>query len=240
MNMDKTIKFISRSTYHFNVAQKPFPAAQAIPDWWKNSPSYIQPDSTPTKKFRVRNGMANTAFKKCAPMLDGLTSGYIIPLWADVQVDMDEGVPFINWRVTEDVFTMHGEQASQMPSPPGYHKMIFKYTNPWRIITPPGYSILVIEPLGYRHLPFRPVPAVIDTDVSTLELLFPVWVKDNIDEVVPVGTPIAQIIPFKRDSWQAEIIEGTKEEYNMVQDANFGKYLVNHYSRHVRQKKSYK
>lgn len=238
--MDKKIKFISRSTYHFNVADKPFPASKAIPDWWKNSPTYINPDNSPTKQFRVRNRMANTAFKKCAPMLDGLTSGYIIPLWADVQVNMDQGLPFINWRVTEDVFTMHGEQASHQPHPAGYHKNVFKYLNPWRIITPPGYSILVVEPLGYRELPFRPIPAVIDTDVSTLELLFPVWVKNDLDTVVEAGTPVVQIIPFKRDSWQAEIIEGTKEEYETLEDANFGKHLVNHYMRHVRQSKSYK
>jgi hypothetical protein len=238
--MTKQIKFISRSEYHFAVADKPVPAASRLPDWWKNSPSYLTFEGDATKKIRVRNTHANTAFKKCAPMLDSLTSGYLIPLWADVQINEENDEPFINWRVKKHVFETHATQASDIPVPIGYNKRVFKYMNPWRIVTPPGYSILVVEPFAYRNLPFRPIPAVVDSDVSTLELLFPVWVKDGLDQVVEAGTPIAQIIPFKRNSWQAEVIQGTAEEYEKLEDANFGKHLVNHYSRFVRQTKTYK
>jgi hypothetical protein len=236
----KQIKFTSVSEYHFKVAEKPYPAAQAIPDWWKNSPAYLKEDGTETKKFKIINRISNTGFKKCAPMLDGLTSGYIIPLWADVHAEINNDEPYLNWRVTRPVFQEHGKQARDIPNPKGYNKTVFKYLNPWLIQTPPGYSFLAIEPLGYRGLPFRPIPAVIDADVSTLELLFPVWVKEGIDEVVEAGTPIVQILPFKRDSWVSEFIEGNREDYQTLEDANFGKHLINHYSRRVRQKKSYK
>ena len=237
----KTIQFISRSEYHFKVAEKPFPSSQAVPEWWRVSPSYVNAETqTPEKKLRLKNRVANLGFKKCTPMLDGLLSGYIIPLWADVEVHIENTEPIINWRVKEQVFQEHGTQAKDIPTPAGYHKTVFKYMNPWRIKTPPGYSLLVVEPLGYRSLPFRPVPAVVDTDVSILELLFPVWVKEKSDGVIEAGTPIVQVLPFKRDSWISEFIEGNKKDYEILEDANFGKHLVNHYAKRIRQNKSYK
>lgn len=236
----KKITFTAKSNYHTKVADKPYPAASAVPTWWKMSPSYIDNNGQPTKVFRVRNRQANTAFKKCGPMLEALTMGYIVPLWADVQVNTENEHPFINWRVKDQVFEQHGAQASEVPNPVGYHKTVFKYMNPWLITTPPGYSILAIEPPGYRNGVFKPIPGIVDTDATSLELLFPVWVRNDTDEVVESGTPIVQILPFKRDSWESEFLETTLDEYMTRQDAEFGKYLINNYMRRIRKNRSYR
>ena len=36
------IEFIALDKHSFEVCPKPFPASQAIPDWWKNASPYIK------------------------------------------------------------------------------------------------------------------------------------------------------------------------------------------------------
>ena len=89
--MAKTIKFTAKDPYGWEVQPKPFPASQAIPEWWRSvTPYEISPDNPDGKKLIVKNALSNTTFKKCTPMLDALTTGYILPLWSDVQVTIEQ------------------------------------------------------------------------------------------------------------------------------------------------------
>jgi hypothetical protein len=79
-----------------------------------------------------------------------------------------------------------------------------KWNNPWAIKTPPGYSCLITQPF-HRDLPFTILPGIVDTDTYPVPINFP-CVLSNIEfeGLIPAGTPLAQIIPFKRDSWISE------------------------------------
>jgi len=195
------------------------------------------------KSLSVVDHSANLTGKKCVPMLDALTSGYLIPLWSDVYVDASNelAIPEITWRVSRDVFLLHGDQTEGVEAPEDFHSQPFKYLNYWRIITPPGYSILVTQPFGFRNTNFQAIPAVIDTDKSQLQILFPVWVKKGFKGVIEKGTPIAQVTPFKRDNWEAEYSTYSNEEdYRNLEDANFGSNIINNYMRREWSKKTYK
>ena len=238
----KKINFRSRSKTEFEIQDRPYPASQAVPDWWKKATPYnVEPRNPEGKKFFVSNRTSNATFKKCTPMLDGLTSGYIIPLWADVQVTQTDPVPTLTWRTVHDVFSLHGESARDVPPPPGYHNIVLKYHNAWIPQTPPGYSIMVTSPHGYQDLPFKAIPAVLDSDRSTLELLFPMWIKRDYEGVVERGTPLVQLTPFKREDWQAEFDYYEDSEYRfIVEERNFNATLVNHYIKRHWSKKTYK
>jgi len=240
--MTKIIKFTATSEEGYQVQERPFPASQAIPQWWRDEVPYqIGPENPDGKKIIVDGGVSNASFKKCTPMLDALTSGYIIPLWSDVQVRMVDGYQRVTWRTTTSgVFELHGPTGlPNMEAPEGY-KTVFKYSNTWIPETPPGYSVLITAPFGYRNLPFHAIPAVIDSDKSTLEVVPPMWLREGFEGIVEKGTPMFQVTPFKRENWKAEFGFRTHQEHKIIVDKNFGSTLVNHYVRNVWSKKSYK
>ena len=238
----KQITFEALNEYYYNVAPKPYPAKESIPDWFRNMQPYRVTDENPDgKKLLVRNGFSNATFKKCTPMLDALTSGYIFPLWADVQVtDMKEEVPLITWKIRKyDVFELHGPDSTEMTTPTGYHPRVFKYSNPWIPLLPKGYSYLVTQPFGFRDTPFHAIPAIID-DGTTLDIPFPVWVKKGFNGIVERGTPMVQITPFKRESWISNFTHSTDEERHIIMSKGFDGVIKNHYLTNFWKKKEYK
>ncbi len=243
-NMNK-IKFIAEDEYFNKVLTWPEPASHFIPQWWKDFELYrYMPGNPDGKKLLVRDGFSNATPRKCPPMLDAINFGYIVPLWSDVQIlsNTDDGLAYINWRTQRQVFEIHGFQAEKIGTPPGYCKNVFKYYSGMYLKTPPGYSVLVVPPLGYRDLPVQVVPGVLDTDQNNLmNILLPCWVKSGLDnQIIEKGTPIAQIIPFKREDWKMETDSLKNGESQAIVDSGFGSTIVNHYMRKVRQHKSYK
>jgi hypothetical protein len=238
--MKQVIKFEAKDEYGWEVTERPYPATQAIPEWWKAMTPYTKSEDNPKgNKLIVRNFASNAGPKKCVPMLDAITSGYIIPLWADVQVQNVGEEKSITWRVTQNVFEEHGIQAREVQTPIGYNPQVFKFINKWRIITPKGYSCLITQPFGYRQTGVQAIPAVIDTDKNSLEILPPVWFANDFEGILEKGTPIIQVIPFKRSDWKAEYSYLKDDQYRRLEDKNFGGTIINHYMKKVWSKKTY-
>jgi hypothetical protein len=239
--MKQIIKFQARDEYGWEVAPRPYPATQAIPNWWKAMTPYSKsPDNPKGSKLIVRELLSNASPKKCVPMLDALTSGYIIPLWSDVQISNEGDNKLVTWRVTEPVFQIHGMQTrTDVEAPNGYNPQVFKFLNKWNIITPKGYSCLLVQPFGYRKTGVQAVPAVIDTDRSNLEILPPVWFENDFEDILEKGTPLVQVIPFKRSDWKAEYSYLKNDQYRKLEDKNFGSTIVNHYIKNMWSKKTY-
>lgn len=204
------------------------------------TPYFVSPENPDGKKLIIRDRIPNATFKKCTPMLDGITSGYIIPLWADVQVS-NSIPPTITWKTSHTVFSSHGIDSMAVPPPPGYTNWVFKYHNCWIPKTPPGYSVIITAPFGYQDLPFKAIPAIVDSDKSTLELVFPMWLKQGFEGIVEAGTPMVQITPFKRTEWTSEFDYYEDGEYKgIVEERNFNTTIVNHYIKRHWSKKTYK
>jgi hypothetical protein len=242
--MTEKITFRATHKHGFDTQMQPTPASKFIPDWWKSMNIYedIAP-GVPANKLIINNRNPNYSFKKCTPMLDAITSGYIIPLWADVQLnqlDSDLGYE-INWKVREsNVFDVHGGDTEKLENPDGYHNKAVKYLSTWIPHTPPGYSCLITSPFGYKNLPFKSIPAVVDTDKSTLEVVFPMWVSSTFNGIVEKGTPLVQVTPFKRVAWEAEFDYYKEGEFASVREKNFNGTIIGHYLKNVWSKKVYK
>ena len=120
------IEFVALDKYSFEVCPKPFPASQALPKWWKDASPYIKDSDNPTgKKIIIQNLASNASFKKCVPMLDLLSAGYIVPLWADVQVAQNEYGPILTWRVSRNVFELHnGQEVGAISSGTATRKLL--------------------------------------------------------------------------------------------------------------------
>jgi hypothetical protein len=63
--------------------------------------------------------------------------------------------------------------------------------------------------------------------------------ENDFEGVIEKGTPIAQIIPFKRDSWNAEFDFLENGEYKKIEDKNFNSTIVGHYLKNAWSKKEF-
>ena len=192
--------------------EQPQPASRFIPDWYKNMESYIGGEKKPNG-----SGVSQVTIKKCMPVFDAITAGYIITLPADVYVSIKDEKQYFEWSSLGLVSFHPIEQAPEHPSrkPHAYPK----WNNPWAIKTPKGYSTLFVQPM-HRESVFTILPGIVDTDTYTAPVNFPMVINDpNFEGLIPQGTPIAQVIPFKREGWKMEIgsIEELKEQHNITQ-----------------------
>jgi hypothetical protein len=245
--MDNRIEFIYHNELPYKMGVFPQPAKIFLPQWYKNmTPYYISDINPEGKKIIVENQVSNATAKKCTPMLDSIISGYIVPLWCDVQIkqikneDTKQWFPRISWRINSSVFSLHGPSSQEIPAPFGYSPIVFKFITWFRIKTPNGYSIMINSPAGHYQLPFYAVPAIIDSDKSVIDNNFPCWIQEGFEGIVEKGTPMAQVTPFKRLNWKSEFSLISSEEHDLYEQIGFSSNIVNNYVRNIWSKKEYK
>lgn len=226
--LDKIIEFTLVHKELESVAEFPSPAIKNLPKWYKDMPSYED-----NKKI-YKGASVNLTMKKCVPVFDAISSGYIIKTWTDTYFE-DEGV---TWSIQESpLAAVEGHPASQIPGYPitsYYKKHAYKWANPWHIRTPKGYSTMFVTPIGH-HLPFKIIEGVVDTDTFPLSINFPFFLMQGFSGVIPHGTPMVQLIPFKRDSFKSKLGFINKEKYQSeknLHDRTFtNKYKINWWNR---------
>lgn len=191
---------IFTNTINFEGIEKPKPASNFVPEWYKQTNSYLKKE-----KNQLNSEIPEGTIKKCIPVFDAITAGYIITLPADVIVDqkIDENgikTPFYSWSGF-NLITFHPVEQAEL-YPIDNKNSYPKFMNPWGITTPKGWSILIVNPL-HRDLPFTILTGLVDTDTYNNPINFPFVLKDKDWEgLIPKGTPIAQIIPIKRQPWK--------------------------------------
>ena len=143
------------------------------------------------------------------PVFDALTAGYIIPLPCDVYVFQENGVPAYKWPDQTFVGKHAASQLGNHPTATGFPPA--KFINTWIVKTPPGYSCMFVPPMHHDNM-FKVLEGVVDTDTYHGAVEFPFQLKDTSWEgLIPAGTPMVQVIPFKRESWSHEIINNEDE-----------------------------
>ncbi len=215
--MSKQIVFHSDST-NLEILP-PAPASKIIPGWYR-------------KMSGVNEKVMS--LKKCVPFLDSITSGYIIPLSADITWDKKSKYFYSNSQV--DITSMHeNSQVKDFDLPEEYDTTPHKWENRWFAKTPKGYSTLFVHPLNRIDLPFYSLSGIVDTDKHPMIINFPFFLKKNFEGTIKSGTPIIQAIPFKRDKWSHKIIDqGASHLYPYtykVMEPPFGFYKRNFWTR---------
>lgn len=183
----------------------PAPASKFLPEWYKQTPEYVNGEKN------VERGNISHTIKKCIPVFDSLTAGYIIPTYVDVFISEEEGAPYYQWPQFNAISFHPIIQAEKHPSQNGVPYP--KWINPWSIQTPPGYSTLFVPPLNNPNKYFTIIPGIVDTDQYSLPINFPFVLNDvSYRGMIPAGTPMVQAIPFKRDGWTHSIGYSDAEE----------------------------
>jgi hypothetical protein len=193
--------------------EKPKPASKMIPEWLKKTKSYM----VGNRPFVSEDGHTNSTIKKCIPIFDSLTSGYIITTPSDILVSVKDGEQFYTWAKHMSIDFHSTQQVGDYPLKTDFSAYP-KFVNPWSIKTPKGYSCLFIQP-PHRDLPFTIFTGIVDTDQYLAPVNFPFIMKDpTFEGLIPKGTPMVQVIPFKRDTWSMKY--GEEKELREIEKHN--------------------
>jgi hypothetical protein len=182
------------------------PAKNNIPEWYKKIPRWKN-----NEIFNMEQGFNNTV-KQCIPFLDSFTSGYMIILPNDLYVKNNNGSPFITWTRSEFPPKVRHDVANLNIVPAGHHPTEFTWQTGVANTIPLGYSMLLTHPINRHDLPFTTLTGIIDGGlVMNPNGSIPFYIKDGFEGIIPQGTPIAQLIPFRQENWSSKKTKGLVE-----------------------------
>jgi hypothetical protein len=228
----KKIEFYPSSTFADQVVPPPKPAKSYIPDWYKSLRAI---DGPPI----FQNGLIkNLTVKSCMPYLDAMTSGYIQETWCDIHISVDNGEVSFNYPHGPEIIRIRKEIGRKIPD--RFHQIEFTWVMPWYPRVDNGYSCLFVSPLNNSFLPFVNTAGIIDSDsfYTNNPGNYPFYIYKDFSGIIPCGTPMYQIIPIKRDSWQS-----SQKEYDHKKVTETGyqirKIFSGGYKKFFHKKKSY-
>lgn len=188
----------------------PRPAKYFIPEWFKDIPSNN-----------------NMTVKQCPSFPDYFSQGYIVPMWTDIRIFFDSTSKEGGWQSSSKDFVLedHGNPQFIDHVEPYFHdvsgKYVFKAICPWKIITPPGWSVLQLPLFYHFNKDWSILPGVIDTDIYHNIHQQILYHKNG--EIVEIkrGQPFVLYIPFNRsDKLDLDIRSATEEDaeyFNFIQ-----------------------
>jgi hypothetical protein len=219
------------------VLLKPKPAIDYIPEWYKKAKSYTDPSG---KKAPTTDGTPYATIKRCMPLYDMMTAGYIMETPYDIYVRQTDDGPYFQWGNTDAITFQDVQQFQNHPYSRGIDYAV-RIVIPWSIKTPKGWSIMVLEPQHHEPGPITCASGIVDTDDFSIPFNMFLKLRDpNFEGMIPAGTPFLQIIPFKREAWKSEL-GGKKERAKFDYDiSKFKTVFFDRYKKFWWKKKEYK
>jgi hypothetical protein len=218
---------------HLPEKYYPVPAKNMIPEWYKKMVSFHADENNAIKK-------STQTMKRCMPVFDSFTAGYLILTHSDITVSVENGITDYKWAYdTGDLITFH--DGRQMIGYRGFDLPMGapKLKNPWGIKTPKGYSCYFMPPPHRNPSGLRILEGVVDTDTYTNSVQFPFLLDEGFVGDIPAGTPIAQVIPFKRDNFKMSIGSNADRTANHAAMRLAKSTWLNGYRNFFRQEKNY-
>lgn len=188
------VRFITPNA-HQTEQYAPVSARRAFPGWLQVMPSLVE-------------GAAHSTVRRCPGLLDYLGLGYMLPVWGDVTIrSTGELVNSVVHSPASGIGSFAPSQTPGMPKRQGASEFTLKFSSPWAMVTPPGWSTLILPWEFDRDSRFDVVPGVVDTDVYHQVSVIARWnANDDTEQVVKAGTPLAHLIPFQRTDLDTEFI----------------------------------
>jgi hypothetical protein len=196
----KKIDFIASSKEVEDFVESPSPAKLLVPEWYKKAKPFKEKDVEIDESGMIKN----TSLKMCMPFFDALTGGYVQKTWTDIFVKRDSDGNFfeIYYSFSPSIVRIRDSTNISINKSVFYDKE-FIWIEPWVPKLPKGYSILYTHPLNRLDLPFTSLSAIVDSDnyYHTSFGQYPFYIRKDFEGLIPAGTPMYQMIPFKRESW---------------------------------------
>lgn len=172
------------------------------------------------------------SIRSCAGTIDFLSAGITLPSWTNFYFRLDASG--MDWEIAADemsppsgvsiVNAFHYESTGKCPmtsvrevETSSYPKLV----NPWRMETAPGWSILILPVYWEPNPNYDVVPAIVHTDFyHTANVVLNI--KTDQEFSVKYGTPLVQMIPFKRNKDFEKITFRDESDFKYVATRGFG------------------
>lgn len=238
-NDEKILKFLPSGDPQYLL--EPEPSYKKIPQWYRDlGKHYNSNDLEDLNPINDRGGDgSNVSTKLCLPFQDAMSLGYMYCLEDDLEVLLDkDGKPSLAWSKP---FMMVDKRPNvDLAIPQDVHPIHFGIKMQWFYETPPDYSLLFTMPINRPDLPFWTPSGIVDSDIWGLPAFLPLFIRRNFEGVIPQGTPIAQMIPIKREPWNL-VIDNTEDELDRHEllSENRRSHITAHYRKFSWRKKQY-
>lgn len=207
------------------------PARNATPKWYKDVPPWGEDE---------RWKMPQT-YKQCLPFFDALTMGYMIYTPCDIWVRNEGDKKEFTWgsQAHEIIFRDFNSSTMDIPRQPEYNGQSIAWRLPVCLKVPEGYSYLLTHPINRFDLPFITMSGIIDGNYalpSHGNITF--MIRKDFQGLIPQGTPIAQLIPYRHEEWNSIKNQNLIEEGETNRRAS-GSILQGWYKKVVWKRKKY-
>ena len=234
------VEWIPQSQYASDYIDPPKPARNYLPDWFKNLPPFVG-GHTPS----ITCEQADSTEKQCMPLLDTFSAGYIQEAWCDISVRVgnDGKISIKSANQHTEIVKSRGGPNRIIPRDNQYYYDPDNHLNwwtHWEPRTPKGWSTYYSHPFNHYDLPFRTVDGIIDTDEWWIGGSVPFLLKNGFEGIIPKGTPLYQMVFFKRENWKSEVLnyEDIEKERMKLHKKIFS-HFYGGYKKHSWSKKTY-
>lgn len=213
----KNIKFLGLDELVYEAFEPPVKASKALPEW--------------VKKLQNESEDFTTA-KRCLPLVEASSEGYVWKSHSDIefvvkenekkQIYLDLNFPNKNnlFPISEHVRIVDQHSPQQVyvkgDSPEETEKLhggvcfkqVYKLNNLFVIETPKGYSCRFKSLSNSFNIPLQIFEGVVETDHFYQTVNFPFrYLGPPVPHkyLIKKGTPLVQIIPFKREKWTSSV-----------------------------------
>ncbi len=187
------------------------PAKEYIPDWWKKVERMI--NSQVDNKGTVRN---------CPSFPEYITQGFVVPLWCDLHLNIEHDK--WSWKSPDNMFRFSSHNDLQFRDFILQHmrdntSMVVKPACPWRVKTPPGWSVWQLPMYYHYDTTFETLPGIIWSDIHH-EINQQMLIKKYGEFTIKRGTPLAMYVPYERNKYTYEI-EGPTQENGKLANVSY-------------------
>lgn len=202
------IEFIPSLKDVEDLVEMPTPAKHHMPEWYKNikaPPQDIDLNMPGPRKKQIN-------IKSCTPFMDGMASGFVQCTWTDLFIKKENNNVYCYTPAGPEM--IGSREKVSVPLSSEYIDAEFYWTVPWIPKLPKGYSVLLTQPLNRIDFPITSLSAIIDADEFYHVGMgqYPCYLKKDFEGLIPAGTPMFQIIPFKRDEWKSVALKFDRDD----------------------------
>lgn len=188
----KKVLHLDCFTYSSQIADT-YPIANAMryaPNWWRS----LEPNYKKVKNDFIT--ITQPTMKMCYGFTELYKSGFIMPLWSDIQITLKDGMMNYHSAMSKVVLTIHDSRDRGNNFDDYVH---IKLISPWYFEEKTGVKFIV-NPCTWSHMELEPdlnlVPGMLrfDTQICT-NINFFLNKKDK-DVMLLAGLPLLHFIPI--------------------------------------------
>lgn len=176
------------------------PAKKLIPSWFKKLPNMVE--------YYNNHG----TIKTCPGIVNYLRSGFILRSWLDTIIETtDSYIKFSypngeappNYLSTMDAMTFNKDVKEYKEYS---HPVVIKWDLGWYCQAPKGYNLMFAPTQYHPNLNFTTAMGITDTRIEESLNSPAAWHPTEQFVFIPAGTPVLQVIPFKREEYDYDVV----------------------------------